>query len=591
MTSSAVADGGTASERASALAHALETQVEASGVPGAQAAVVFGDGSTWQAGAGLAALAQAMSPSHLLAYGSVSKIHTAVLVLTLAQAGVLDVDDAVGRWIDDAEAGISLRQLLTHTSGLASDDVALDPVCSPAACFSYSNGAYDVLGQVIEAADGGSFAASLRRRVLDPLGLAATFSPIEESTRGEPATGYQAGGSKTAIDLFPAGEGLGWTAASGKLVGTAGDAALFLHHLFGETLLTSAAQAELLDLTTSAGLGGTNECEPGTAMSIALRTTVHGDAWFHGGFVGYFRAWAEHLPVQDVSVAVIVNSDGPVMPIVDALEAAALEGVAAGPARAGTCNADIAIRTVDGRTIMVTSDPAFDGFPSVAADGKTLTWISNRSGHNDVFVGATDGSGAVNLTNDDAHDLFPRFSPDGSTIAYSSNADGDQEIYVVGADGSNRRQLTHNEWDDLLPAWAPDGSHIAYTASGASQDIHVMSTDGSGDRPLVDGPANEWWPAWSADGSRIVYESGGVLFIVPAEGGEPVRVPVPQIRVTRFPAWAPGADILFSSDFDLYRTAADGTGLNRLTSTSLAEEAMAWGTDGSIAVQVSHWQP
>jgi len=143
----------------------------------------------------------------------------------------------------------------------------------------------------------------------------------------------------------------------------------------------------------------------------------------------------------------------------------------------------------------------------------------------------------------------------------------------------------------MLPAWSPDGRHVAYTVSGTSQDICVMNSDGSGERPVVDGPANEWWPAWSADGSRIVYESGGVLFVVPAEGGESVRVPVPQIRVTRFPSWAPGADILFSSDVDLYQSAPDGTGLLRLTSTSSAEEAVAWGTDGSIAVQVSHWQP
>jgi CubicO group peptidase (beta-lactamase class C family) len=131
VTSSSVSDSGRASERATALTQALEVQVQAAAVPGAQAAVVFGDGSTWQAGAGLAADGQAMSPTHLLAYGSVSKVHTAVLILTLAQAGVLDVDDTVGRWINDAAPGITLRQLLTHTSGLASDDVALDPVCRP----------------------------------------------------------------------------------------------------------------------------------------------------------------------------------------------------------------------------------------------------------------------------------------------------------------------------------------------------------------------------------------------------------------------------------------------------------------------------
>jgi hypothetical protein len=364
-----------------------------------------------------------------------------------------------------------------------------------------------------------------------------------------------------------------------------------MHGLFDGSLLAPATLAQLLDLSTSAGLPGTNECEPGTALSVGQRSTAHGDAWFHGGFAGYFRAWAEYLPSAQASVVVMVNSSGPVTPIIDALEAAGL-GPPAGapPARAGDCNVDIELRTPDGDTRRLTTDAAFDGFPSLAPDGR-IAWISNRDGPTDLFVMAADGSGQLNLTADPAHDLFPRWSPDGSTIAYSSDADGDQEIYVLAADGSSRRQLTNNSVDDMLPAWSPDGGSIAYTTMGAGRDVHVMQTDGGGDRPVVAGPEDEWWPAWSDDGTQIVYESNGVLYVVPSGGGQAVRVAVPQLRVTLFPAWAPGTDILLSSDFELYETGVDGSGLRRLTSTSAAEEAMAGGVDGSIVYQVSRWQP
>lgn len=463
-------------------------------------------------------------------------------------------------------------------------------MCAPGTCYSYSNGAFGLLGHVIENADGRSYASSLRDRILRPLNLAATFYTAEEATIGESATGYQAGDARKADQVFPAGEGPGWLAASGGLIATAADTAGFMHALVAGSMLAPATLTELLDLDASRGLPGTNECEPGTAMSIALRSTPSGDAWYHAGFVGYFRSWAEYLPDRDVSVAVVVNSDAPVTPIVDALEAVVL-GEEAGPppSRPGGCNSDIELRVPDAQTRRLTSDPGFDGFPSLSAAGERVAWIANRSGANDIFVAAGDGSGAINLTNDPAQDLFPRWSPDSSAIAYSSNVDADQEIYLIAPDGTNRRQLTNNGASDIGPAWSPDGAWLAYS-TGSPGDIHVMRADGTADRVLVAEPGNEWWPAWSPDGKQIVFESGGVLFVIPAEGGTAERVPIQQIRVTMFPAWAPSGEILFSSDAELYSVAADGSGLRRLTQTSTAEEAMGWGSDGSIVYQVSRWE-
>ena len=90
--------------------------------------------------------------------------------------------------------GVTIRQLLTHTSGIASDDPALDPVCDPGTCYSYSNGAYRYLGQVIERASGRTYAEVLRDRILTPLGLASTFYPRQEAAAGDQATGHASDG-------------------------------------------------------------------------------------------------------------------------------------------------------------------------------------------------------------------------------------------------------------------------------------------------------------------------------------------------------------------------------------------------------------
>lgn len=89
------ASGGVASEQSARLASALESALDSVAAPGAQAAVIFADGSVWTGGAGLAADAHPMRADHLLAMGSVTKVYTAALVLKLADEGVLSLDDLV----------------------------------------------------------------------------------------------------------------------------------------------------------------------------------------------------------------------------------------------------------------------------------------------------------------------------------------------------------------------------------------------------------------------------------------------------------------------------------------------------------------
>ena len=130
--------------------------------------------------------------------GSVTKTMTATLLAQLAAEGSLRLDDGVGRWLPaDANAGITLRQLATHTSGLPrlapnmrlptvdlanpyaelgveqAEEGLRQAVAAPGAPVLYSNFGYQLLGLVLERASGLPYAQLITDRLLTPLGMSA----------------------------------------------------------------------------------------------------------------------------------------------------------------------------------------------------------------------------------------------------------------------------------------------------------------------------------------------------------------------------------------------------------------------------------
>ena len=208
--------GGTDVDRIveASLQRALDESRETGGSPGTQAAVIWSNGSTWTGSSGLARLADRtpVTDDTLFAMGSTTKAYTAALVLALAEGDLLSLDDPLAKWVPEFPGAdrITLRHLLSNTSGLAqiagsdipaaleadpdhhltTDELILEPVCSPGDCYHYQSPNYQLLGEVVEQATGKTFAGELRRRVLDPLDLDATFIPSEEGFSGPAAVGY-----------------------------------------------------------------------------------------------------------------------------------------------------------------------------------------------------------------------------------------------------------------------------------------------------------------------------------------------------------------------------------------------------------------
>lgn len=133
-------------------------------------------------------------------------------------------------------------------------------------------------------------------------------------------------------------------------------------------------------------------------------------------------------------------------------------------------------------------------------------------------------------------DSSPRLSPDGRTLVFVSKRSGVHELWLANSDCTNERQLTSfHEANVGSPRWSPDGSQIVYDrVHDLHADIYTISVDGKVERRLTNSPAEDNMPAWSADGRSIYFTSNrsGTFQIwkIPSSGGVAVQVTVTSGR-------------------------------------------------------------
>jgi D-alanyl-D-alanine carboxypeptidase len=173
----------------------LKEIVLQTGAPAVAVAVDVPGLGRWTSTQGLARVTppEPASEATLFYWGSVAKPLTAVLVLQLVEEGKLNLDDRLARWYPQMPQAdlITIEHLLTHTSGLATNALGLDPISQapaapaeqvlaasrtpsvfcPGTGASYSNTGYWILGLIVEAIEGQAFHEVLQRRIAGPLGL------------------------------------------------------------------------------------------------------------------------------------------------------------------------------------------------------------------------------------------------------------------------------------------------------------------------------------------------------------------------------------------------------------------------------------
>jgi CubicO group peptidase (beta-lactamase class C family) len=162
------------------------------GVPGVAVAIVADGEVLVRRGYGIADVVSGRAVTEETPFNgaSVTKPFTAAVVQMLAAEGRIRLDAPASDYLrlPSAYQRITIRQLLTHTSGIARDlrrdndddpDAAeyrrrldgSEPSAPPGSRFEYSNTGFTVLGWLVEAVEGQPLDAVLQRRVFQPLGM------------------------------------------------------------------------------------------------------------------------------------------------------------------------------------------------------------------------------------------------------------------------------------------------------------------------------------------------------------------------------------------------------------------------------------
>ncbi|KRE35082.1 serine hydrolase [Janibacter sp. Soil728] len=179
-------------------------------VPGLAAGVARAGALEWSTGIGtidLASPGDAPDDDTQYAVASNSKTFTAVAVMALRDEGRLDLDDTVETHLSDSShARVTIRQLLSHTSGMQREPIGdvfdtmvmptreellagwsrAERVGRPHDRWHYSNLGFSLLGEIISRLDDCPWEESIRRRILDPLEMTRTGT----APTGRRAKGY-----------------------------------------------------------------------------------------------------------------------------------------------------------------------------------------------------------------------------------------------------------------------------------------------------------------------------------------------------------------------------------------------------------------
>jgi CubicO group peptidase (beta-lactamase class C family) len=301
-------------------------------VKGLSIAVISDQRVVWSQGFGYADEAAKTPATQDTVYrvGSISKIVTSMRVMQLADAGRVDIDADVRRYVPEFSIhnrfadspAITPRMLMSHHSGLPTDVVAgmwsehpaslaeyvptlaRESMASPPATqWRYSNVAFSLLGRMIEKVDGVMFNDSMRRGLLEPLGMNDSSYVMTAALYPRYAKGYQGGKEAHRPTLRDQ--------PTGSLFSTAPDLARLMSAVFagGRGIISQGALAEMrraqypglpLDFGHVMGLGWML-----SGMSMADGRSL---AW-HGGAATPFQAFLAMDPEAKIGVVILTNSE------------------------------------------------------------------------------------------------------------------------------------------------------------------------------------------------------------------------------------------------------------------------------------------
>lgn len=303
----------------------LKSQMQQHRIPGL-ALKVIRDGKTIKTAAyGLANLELRVpaEPETVFEIGSLTKQFTAAGILLLAEDGSLSVDDKISKHLKNtpaAWANVTIRHLLTHTSGLKSytgldgfelrrhltqeqfiQAMGREPLeFQPGDSWKYCNTGYNLLGYVIENVSGRTYWDFMGERIFQPLGMRATTNRLPSLVLPNRAAGYE----QTNHVWINRDSDLTDVFSAGAIVSTVGDLAQWNAALDGERLLNAASKAQMWT-PVKLNDGETRKYGFGWSLDVVDGHRNIG----HSGSTSGFSASLQRFPDDRLAIVLLTNTD------------------------------------------------------------------------------------------------------------------------------------------------------------------------------------------------------------------------------------------------------------------------------------------
>ena len=297
----------------------------------------------WKGASGMAdGKKEVMTADHKFKIASIGKTFTATVILQLTEEGLLDLDDTIDKYLDNAIVKldslhlykgvaygrqITVRQLLSHTSGIA--DYMEDPrfvpdilehpkkewssseildkyyeyqtnkkaIFPPGDGFNYSDVNYVLLAMIIEQVTGETYHAQLKSRIFSPLGMDNSYLEYYEAPRGSKPLSHA---FLSTIDLVTeVNTSMDW--GGGGIVSTCEELNTFFRALVDGKLFKKESTLEQMLGEADKGRGG-SDYDYGLGV---MKRSLHGLTFYGHG--GAYDCDVYYCPERNISVCMSLN--------------------------------------------------------------------------------------------------------------------------------------------------------------------------------------------------------------------------------------------------------------------------------------------
>jgi CubicO group peptidase (beta-lactamase class C family) len=307
--------------------------MEKTGVPGVAVGVIC-DGREQTAGFGVTNVNHPLpvTSDTLFQIGSTTKTFTATAAMCLVEAGKLDLDTPIRKYLPDLKLpspetteNITMRHLLTHVGGWDGDffqdtgdgDDALsvyvrmmadlEQVTPIGALWTYNNAGFSLAGRVIEAVTGKPYEAAIKELIFEPLGMDMSFFFAKDVMVRSFVVGHQVNDDKQAevVLHWPIGRG---SHPAGGVASTVKDQLKYARFHLGDGTAQGerVLSPESMKLMQTAQVKGAGNVDA-VGLSWMLRTLNGTRLVGHGGATSGQLSEFQLIPERGFGITVLTN--------------------------------------------------------------------------------------------------------------------------------------------------------------------------------------------------------------------------------------------------------------------------------------------